>query len=166
MRLSSINQVASPRPQAHANTALNGVHSETSSIQWRASMLTGGPFVQGTRLPANPSAGSPVDLSRGARHVMDMQARPFGTAPGAPVLLTAGPRPRMGAHTFREGGSMRLLPGGVGILAVLALAGCSSGLNKPVHEVTATATDSLQHVTIKAHTYWYDPNRVVLKAGK
>jgi plastocyanin len=57
-----------------------------------------------------------------------------------------------------------LLAGGCALF-VLALAGCSSGLDKPVKEVTATSTDSLQHVTIKAHTYWFDPNRVVLKAG-
>jgi len=62
--------------------------------------------------------------------------------------------------------SARLLPGGLATLALAMLAGCSSGLNKPVHEVTAVATDSVQQVTIKAHTYWFDPNRVVLKAGK
>jgi plastocyanin len=50
--------------------------------------------------------------------------------------------------------------------AVLALCGCSSGLDKPVHEVTATMTDTLQRVRIVAHTYWFDPNRVVLKAGR
>ena len=54
----------------------------------------------------------------------------------------------------------------IGILVLAALAGCTSGLKKPVHEVTAVASDSVQHVTIKAHTYWFDPNRVVLKAGK
>ena len=57
-----------------------------------------------------------------------------------------------------------LLAGGCA-LSLLVLAGCSSGLNKPVHEVTAAAKDSVQHVTISAHTYWFDPNRVVLKAG-
>jgi plastocyanin len=67
----------------------------------------------------------------------------------------------------RPSGSPRLFPsGGIGILALVALAGCTSGLKKPVHEVTAVVTDSLQHVTIKTHTYWFDPNRVVLKAGK
>src|SRR5262245_962143 len=52
----------------------------------------------------------------------------------------------------------------LGLLALLS--GCSSGLNRPVKEVTATVTDSVQRVTITAHTYWFDPNRVVLKAGK
>ena len=47
----------------------------------------------------------------------------------------------------------------------LALAGCSSGLNRPVHEVTATLADSVQRVTITAHTYWFEPNRVSLKSG-
>ena len=58
------------------------------------------------------------------------------------------------------------LASGIGILVIVALAGCSSGLKKPVHEVTAVMTDSVQHVTIKTHTYWFDPNRVVLKVGK
>jgi len=60
----------------------------------------------------------------------------------------------------------RLLPAGACVVALAAIAGCSSGLNKPVKEVTAAVTDSVQRVTIKAHTYWFDPNRVVLKAGK
>src|SRR5215471_2061787 len=96
MRLTSISQVASPRPQPHANAALNGVHSETSSIQWRASMLKGAPFSQGTRLPANKSAGKGMDLSQAPADVMGMQARWPAPARAAPVLLTAGPQPRMG----------------------------------------------------------------------
>ena len=52
------------------------------------------------------------------------------------------------------------------IVAAFLLCGCSSGLNKPVHEVTAATADSVQKVTIVAHTYWFDPNRVVLKAGR
>jgi plastocyanin len=51
----------------------------------------------------------------------------------------------------------------VGVL----FAGCSSGLKHPVHEVTARASaDNVQRVAIVAHTYWFDPNRVVLKAGR
>ena len=55
-------------------------------------------------------------------------------------------------------------------LAVVAfavlLSGCSSGLNRPVKEVTATVSaDSVQHVRVVAHSYWFEPNRVVVKAG-
>lgn len=51
-------------------------------------------------------------------------------------------------------------------LVPLVLCGCSSGFNHPVHEVTAVSAGSVQRVTIVAHTYWFDPNRVVLKAGE
>ncbi len=51
-------------------------------------------------------------------------------------------------------------------IVVLGLAGCSSGLGRPAHEVTArTSPDGVQHVTLIAHTYWFEPNRVVVKAG-
>lgn len=47
-----------------------------------------------------------------------------------------------------------------------ALAGCSSGLGRPVHEVTArTAADGVQHVEIVTHSFWFEPNRVVVKSG-
>ena len=52
------------------------------------------------------------------------------------------------------------------LLAALVLAGCSSGLKHPVREVTAAYSGSVQRVTIVAHTYWFDPNRVKLKAGQ
>lgn len=52
------------------------------------------------------------------------------------------------------------------LLASLALAGCSSGFKHPVREVTAASADGVQRVAIVAHTYWFDPNRVVLKAGR
>ena len=54
------------------------------------------------------------------------------------------------------------------ILTVLAtvLAGCSSGLKHPVHEVTATAgPDQVQHVRVTAHSFWFEPNRIVVKRG-
>jgi len=35
-----------------------------------------------------------------------------------------------------------------------------------VKEVTATVSaDSVQHVRVVAHSYWFEPNRVVVKAG-
>jgi uncharacterized cupredoxin-like copper-binding protein len=46
------------------------------------------------------------------------------------------------------------------------VSGCSSGLNKPVQEVTATTgTDGVQHVEITAHSFWFEPNRIVVKSG-
>ena len=48
----------------------------------------------------------------------------------------------------------------------LALSGCSSGLGRPVREVVAVpGSDGVQHVEITAHSFWFDPNRVVVKAG-
>ncbi len=47
----------------------------------------------------------------------------------------------------------------------LLLAGCASGVNRPVHEVTARVEpDSVQRVRVEAHTYFFEPNRIVLKA--
>jgi len=51
-------------------------------------------------------------------------------------------------------------------LLLLALAGCSSGVKRPVQEVTARAdADGVQRVRVIAHSYWFEPNRVVVKAG-
>lgn len=51
------------------------------------------------------------------------------------------------------------------VLAVFS-AGCASGLKRPVEEVTAQAgTDGVQHVRVVAHTYYFSPNRIVVKAG-
>ncbi len=48
---------------------------------------------------------------------------------------------------------------------VLLLAGCTSGVNRPVREVTARVEpDSVQRVRVLAHTYYFEPNRVVLRA--
>ena len=50
-------------------------------------------------------------------------------------------------------------------IAVL-LAGCSSGLDRPVQEVTAhLAADGVQHVRVVAHSYWFEPNRIVVRVG-
>ena len=52
------------------------------------------------------------------------------------------------------------------VLVALA-AGCSSGLKRPVREVTAVVgADSVQHVRVVAHSFWFEPNRIVVKAGK
>jgi len=48
----------------------------------------------------------------------------------------------------------------------VTVAGCTSGLKRPVEEVTAQAgTDGVQHVRIVAHSYYFSPNRVIVKAG-
>ena len=50
-------------------------------------------------------------------------------------------------------------------VAVICL-GCSSGLKRPVEEVTAKpGSDGVQHVKITAHSYYFSPNRVIVKAG-
>ncbi|MBI5711556.1 MAG: cupredoxin domain-containing protein [Candidatus Eisenbacteria bacterium] len=49
--------------------------------------------------------------------------------------------------------------------AALALAGCSSGLVRPVHEVTARAgADGVQRVTLTAHSFYFEPSRIVVRA--
>ncbi|HVP14822.1 MAG TPA: cupredoxin domain-containing protein [Terriglobales bacterium] len=49
-------------------------------------------------------------------------------------------------------------------LAVL-VSGCASGVGRPVHEITARVEpDSVQRVRVVAHTYWYEPNRIVIRA--
>ena len=54
----------------------------------------------------------------------------------------------------------------IGLLMVGVLAGCSSGFKHPVREVTAAlGTDQVQRVHLTTHTFWFDPNRVVVKKG-
>ena len=48
----------------------------------------------------------------------------------------------------------------------LLLAGCTAGLKRPVEELTAKpGADGIQHVRIVAHSFYFSPNRVVVKAG-
>jgi heme/copper-type cytochrome/quinol oxidase subunit 2 len=57
---------------------------------------------------------------------------------------------------------------GMATVAVLALllAGCSSGIGRPVHEVRAEpGGDGVQRVEVTAHAFYFDPNRIVLKAN-
>jgi len=45
-------------------------------------------------------------------------------------------------------------------------AGCASGNDRPVKEVTATVgTDQVQRVKITTHSFYFDPNRIVVKRG-
>lgn len=49
---------------------------------------------------------------------------------------------------------------------LFVMAGCSSGLDRPVKEVTATTgPDNVQHVTITTHSYYFEPNRIVVRKG-
>ena len=53
------------------------------------------------------------------------------------------------------------------LVPVAVLCGCSSGVNRPVKEVTASmGADSVQRVKVTAHSYWFEPNRIVVHAGK
>lgn len=57
----------------------------------------------------------------------------------------------------------RLVFAGIGLVT---LAGCASGLHRPVREVTAvTGADNVQHVRVTAHSFWFEPNRIVVKQG-
>jgi len=54
----------------------------------------------------------------------------------------------------------------MGIAGLLLLGGCSSGIGRPVSEVVAQpAPDGVQRVEVTAHSFWFEPNRVVVKAG-
>lgn len=52
------------------------------------------------------------------------------------------------------------------VALALALSGCSSGIGRPVNELRVlTDPDGVQRVRVVAHTWWFDPNRVVVKAN-
>lgn len=49
---------------------------------------------------------------------------------------------------------------------VIALAGCTSGINRPVSEVTARRDpDGVQRARVIAHSFYFEPNRIVVHAG-
>jgi plastocyanin len=52
------------------------------------------------------------------------------------------------------------------VTAFALLSGCTSGIHRPVHEVTASVgADQVQHVRITTHSFYFDPNRIVVKRG-
>jgi len=54
----------------------------------------------------------------------------------------------------------------IGIVGVLFLWGCSSGTGRPVSElIVVPAPDGVQRVEVTAHSFWFEPNRIVVKAG-
>ena len=49
---------------------------------------------------------------------------------------------------------------------LLIVTGCSSGLNRPVASVTAVPdAQGVQRVVVKMHSYYFEPNRIVVHAG-
>lgn len=52
------------------------------------------------------------------------------------------------------------------IITLALLSGCTKGIGRPVHEVTANlGADQVQRVRITAHSFYFDPNRIVVKRG-
>src|SRR2546429_3890915 len=52
-------------------------------------------------------------------------------------------------------------------VAAALMSGCSSGLKRPVQEVTATTdAQGVQHVRLETHTFFFEPNRIVVKANQ
>ena len=53
------------------------------------------------------------------------------------------------------------------LLLVLSVLGCTRGVGRPVQEVTATAdAHGVQHVRLDAHSFYFEPNRIVVKANQ
>lgn len=53
------------------------------------------------------------------------------------------------------------------VVALAALAGCSSGIGRPVVSVDAiAAADGVQRVKVDMHSYYFEPNRIVVHAGE
>ena len=53
---------------------------------------------------------------------------------------------------------------GMAVAVSVLLSGCSSGLNRPVREVIATTgPDQVQHVRVTTHSFWFEPNRIVVR---
>ncbi|HEV8481750.1 MAG TPA: cupredoxin domain-containing protein [Candidatus Eisenbacteria bacterium] len=50
----------------------------------------------------------------------------------------------------------------------LCAAGCSSGNGRPVQEVKVVPDpqDGVQRITVVAHSFWFEPNRIVVKANQ
>ncbi|HTK31219.1 MAG TPA: cupredoxin domain-containing protein [Candidatus Saccharimonadaceae bacterium] len=51
-------------------------------------------------------------------------------------------------------------------LALIGIASCTPGLKKPVVSVDAKPdANGVQRVEVAMHTYWFEPNRIVVHAG-
>jgi plastocyanin len=57
-------------------------------------------------------------------------------------------------------------PAVVAILFAVVLSGCASGLRRPVASVEARPdADGVQHVTVDLHSFYFEPNRIVVHRG-
>ena len=53
------------------------------------------------------------------------------------------------------------------LLCTLLLVSCTSGLKRPVVSYEASPdTSGVQHVTLHMHSFYFEPNRIVVHAGK
>jgi plastocyanin len=56
---------------------------------------------------------------------------------------------------------------GLWLVVALALAGCASGVGRPVHEIHAISdADGVQRVTVTAHAFFFEPNKVIVQANR
>src|SRR5439155_26258588 len=102
-----------------------------------------------TRLHPTRRAGRIVVLPRGAAEVV------FARRQRARPTLMAGNNPGANMRTFR-----------LVLLALLLISACTSGLKRPVNEVTAkTDPQGVQRVTLETHSFYFEPNRIVVKAN-
>ena len=52
------------------------------------------------------------------------------------------------------------------LVAGTILAGCAATLNHPHNTITAVpSTDGVQHVKVVAHSFWFEPDSIVVRAG-
>jgi plastocyanin len=94
--------------------------------------------------------------------VSGLEGRQSKRAPDGPFSAHLVPHPRR--EQSREVVMQRRFLWSVAAIALVE--GCSSGFNHPAREVTALmGQDNIQHVKIVTHSYWFDPNRVVVRAG-
>ena len=53
------------------------------------------------------------------------------------------------------------------LLVAWSLAACTSGTDRPVVSAEAKpGSDGVQHVKVDMHSYYFEPNRIVVKAGQ
>jgi hypothetical protein len=90
---------------------------------------------------------------------------------GAEIALARGgglryrPFPEAARIVVRRTPKEPLMRTAIVLAFALLLAGCASGVSRPMQEVTARVEpDSVQRVRLVAHSYYFEPNRIVLKA--
>ena len=82
----------------------------------------------------------------------------------SPVQAPNGPLPRPADSHPRE--AMRRFPLRWSVLFLLLLVGCTSGLKRPMASVDlASDAQGVQRVVVHMHSFYFDPNRIVVHAG-